>query len=201
MAFGVVIAVLLALPRVERGWENRLATERFCSCLAVPVFLWLWSLLCGAIDAETEVEAAFSLPLWVMLLAGALGGYAGYGSGVGILVVVVCMLGLLVMRLGDLRWLRRHSLVAVQIARGRLLTDPWDCEWYGQLADALLAQGKREEALKTLQRWRVRDPWSCEPQRRIAVMRIRPALSLSPAVIAAAAMFAVGLSYCAAAMG
>lgn len=194
-ALAAVASVLILL--VNASDDTNLARY---SCLALPVLVWLGLTVGGKVGSECEPEAAHALPVWILLGASAIGGLAVCGSTLGMGILVGCVAASGLMRLGDVRFLHRRAQVAEQIARGRLLADPWDCEWYGKLADALLAQGKRAEALKALQSWRVRDPWSCDPQRRIAAVRVRPSFGLSPAVVTVAALFAVGLSYAAAAM-
>ena len=175
---GIAFLWLVAAAALARGLEAGLA-EHFEGSLPLLFGLLacaLWPLVM-AIGRLQEAELGESdgrsptAPVWAGLSACALVGVWFDDSWVAAAILAVCLTVGAVQLLFGLRCFRRRAMIAEQIARGRLLTDPWDTEWYGKLADALLAQGKRREALQALQRWRVRDPWSCEPQRRIAAVR------------------------------
>lgn len=194
---GVVILSMVAGQHVYwdsfAGYREAAVYQAFGCILLFPALLAALKFGLEQLGDDVPEDLPLILPVWLMLLAGAVGGWCLHRSPLGLAVLGGCVLGTLACRRADFLCLRRRARVAEEIARGRLLTDPWDCEWYGKLADALLAQGKRAEAVKALQRWRVRDPWSCEPQQRLARIRVRPPMpvSLRPA---AAAMLVVLLA-------
>ena len=186
---GVVIAALLNRREIN-VWGHRGAEAAVYQTLAcilfLPAIVALLKFGLELVGDDGPQDLPLVLPLWIILVASAIGGLAGHQSWLGVGMLVACAAGTLLLRGADGSFVRRRARIAEEIARGRLLTDPWDTEWYGRLADALTAQGKRDEALKTLQRWRVRDPWSCEPQQRLAALRSRPGLCVVRPVAATA---------------